>query len=169
MTFFETLLFLAKWVHGIAAVTWVGGSIFYFIVLTPFLSKGEINGVLSKNISRGFGNLVRWCIAVLVITGPIIMLNSLTSPHMNSQYIVTLSIKISLSMGMFYLAWRQGRKRVFRGFASEHESPGKSQPADAGGFRLVSHIPKIILGLGVITFLLSDLLAIIFLQSSMAN
>ena len=74
MTPVEITLFLIKWTHGIAAVTWVGGSIFYFMVLTPLISKGEINGIQSRNIAKGFGFLVRICIGILVLSGSIIML-----------------------------------------------------------------------------------------------
>jgi len=169
MTFIETLLFLAKWLHGIAAVTWIGGSIFYFIVLTPFLSKGEIHGVLARGIARGFGSLVRLCIGVLVLTGSVIMLNALTSSHMNSEYIVTLVFKLVLSITMFYLVWRQGRKLIFRELNPVRNSPDQFPQAIAPKFRPFPRIPKIILALGIITFLLSDLLAIIFLKSVAAN
>jgi putative copper export protein len=165
MTFVETLLFLAKWLHGIAAVTWIGGCIFYFIVLTPLLSKGAINGDLSRSIARGFGNIVRLCIGVIVITGSVIMLNTLTSSHMNSQYVVTLSFKVVLSITMFYLVWRQGRRLMFREHDYDQKSLDESHLTIPPSFRPASRIPKIILALGIITFLLSDLLAIIFLKS----
>ena len=165
MTPVEITLFLIKWTHGIAAVTWVGGSIFYFMVLTPLISKGEINGIQSRNIAKGFGFLVRICIGILVLSGSLIMHEDLTSPHANSQYIATLLIKISFSMAMFFFVWRQGRRRISR----PQPDKSASQGFVTGALPSISRIPLIILSLGIITFLLSDLLAIIFLRSAMAN
>ena len=169
MTLVEITFLLIKWIHGIAAVSWVGGNIFYFTVLTPLITKGEISGNLSRNIAKGFGILVRICIGILVITGSIIMLDALTSPHVNSQYIATLLLKISFSIAMFYFVWRQGRRRASRN--SNYPQLGGQEPQGfvRGELPSVSRIPIIILCLGVITFLLSDLLAIIFLSSAMAN
>ena len=169
MTPVVTTLFLIKWIHGMAAVAWVGGNIFYFCVLTPLVSKGEISGSLSRNIAKGFGILVRMSIGILIISGSIIMLEALTSPHVNSQYIATLLLKISFSIAMFYFVWRQGRRRTSR--LSNYAQPERPESQGSAILELVStpRIPIIILCLGIITFLLSDLLAIIFLSSAMTN
>ena len=169
MTPVEITLFLIKWIHGMAAVAWIGGNIFYFLVLTPLVSKGEISGSLSRNIAKGFGALVKLCIGILVISGSIIMLEALTSPYVNSQYIATLLLKISFSIAMFYFVWRQGRRRTSR--ISNYRQPERPESQGSVTIELASvpRIPIIILCLGIITFLLSDLLAIIFLSSAMAN
>ena len=44
----DIFLLIVRWIHGISAATWIGGSIFFMIVYKPILSK---HNKISINLS----------------------------------------------------------------------------------------------------------------------
>ena len=67
------MMVLLVWFHVIAAVSWIGGTIFLSIVLVPVL-KGEPfasqRSLLFRTIARRFRAVVWGAIIVLLFTGP---------------------------------------------------------------------------------------------------
>ena len=161
MTFSEGFLLLIRWFHNLAAVTWVGGSLFYVLVLRPQQRKAEADGtMLVPEALNQFRGLVDTCIAVLLVTGTILLFDRISSPTTPTAYIITVSIKIVLSLCMFSIARRRWQQRR----SAQIEST--SSPLAQRGFLtrvmgLMSGVNQIVI-LGIAVFFLSDLLAFIY-------
>ena len=90
--------------HAVSAVAWVGGGIFYLMVLRPAIRQSQ---GLPKDTGRAIGvefrGLVSTAIAVLLITGVILSASRLTEDVITSPYVVVLVVKIALALYMFYV------------------------------------------------------------------
>lgn len=160
MSLTDTFLLIVRWLHLVSAAAWVGGSIFYLIVLRPALRRSpEGSRLINLATATEFRALVETCVYVLIVTGVILMLHRLTPGVVGTSYIVVLGAKIALSIWMFALAWsRRRRTSVTEAFRADD-----AQPTTKLGkvLRAISGYNMIII-LGLIVFLLSDLLKILF-------
>ena len=98
------ILVAIRWGHAVSAVAWVGGGIFYLMVLRPAIRQSQ---GLPKDTGRAIGvefrGLVSTAIAVLLITGVILSASRLTEDVITSPYVVVLVLKIALALYMFYV------------------------------------------------------------------
>ena len=151
MSFTDVLLLVIRWLHALAAVAWVGGGLFYLLVLRPNLrSKSGDPGDAVRRVGEQFRQLVNTMIAVLLITGTIMTLARLSSNYAGTAYIVVLVVKIVMSLYMFYLV-RFLRSRTYPEVAS---TENKGLQRVTGMFTGATTV----LVLGVIVFLLADIL-----------
>ena len=164
MSVAEGFLLAVRWVHDIAAVAWVGGSIFYLLVLRPALRKAD-EGAPRTNalVAAEFRGLVDTAIVVLVLTGAILTFDRLNSRFVDAPYVAVLAVKLVLALWMFLLAGGLRRRRRAAGTAAA--SATASQPQATPRFallaRLLSAANLIVIG-GVLVFLLADLLRLLF-------
>ena len=97
-------LLAIRWGHAVSAVAWVGGGIFYLMVLRPAIRQSQ---GLPKDTGRAIGvefrGLVSSAIAVLLITGVILSASRLTEDVITSPYVVVLVVKLALALYMFYV------------------------------------------------------------------
>ena len=152
MGFGDITLLAIRWLHAIAAVAWVGGGIFYLLVLRPALnsSDGAATGLMAS-VGGQFRHLVNTAIGVLVVTGLVLTVSRLTTDYAGIPYVAVLSVKIGLALYMFYLV-RFLRLRTYPEGPAEGEGKGlRRLTAAFSGATAV-------LVLGVIVFLLSDIL-----------
>ena len=158
MTLGDGFLLLIRWFHALAAVTWVGGSLFYVLALRPRArSAGAQPAAFGPEALSQFRGLVDTCIAVLIVTGTVMLFDRLTSPFTPTAYIITVAIKIALALVMFAVARRRWRQR--RSQAASSPMPRQGLITRAMG--LMSGVNLIVI-LGIIVFFLSDLLAFIY-------
>ena len=145
------LLLIIRWLHALAAVAWVGGGIFYLLVLRPSLrnSHDDSEGAV-RRLSEQFRHLVNTAIAILLVTGAILTLSRLTSEYGGIPYIAVLAIKIVLALYMFYLV------RFLRSGTYPAEATGKTKRLQR--FTALFTGSTAVLVLGVIVFLLADIL-----------
>lgn len=138
-----------RWLHALAAVMWIGGSLFFWLVLRPALEglpDPGVRGPLAARIAKEFQGLVQLAIGVLVLTGALIGLDRLSqSEVVSSLYVGVLALKVALAVGMFWLALRIARRRSGSGPA-----PGRVSPQ------------TVILTLGLVVYLLAEVLKILF-------
>lgn len=91
--------FALVWVHLIAAVSWVGGTIFLSLVLAPsyrsLASKPEA-GVLFRTAATRFRLVVWGAVAVLLLTGPMLVLSHGWPLFEPARWPSLLGIKLSL-------------------------------------------------------------------------
>ncbi len=156
----DSFLVVVGWVHLLSATAWVGGSIFYFLVLRPARKKSASDaGSLFATIADEFRALVNLSIVALVATGVILAFNRLTLEEVGAPYAVTLGIKVVLTLWMFLLV-RQRRtySRLVEAYL------GKSEPEATGLRRLGQSLSgyNAVLVIGVVVFLLSELLGVLF-------
>ena len=138
-----------------AAVAWVGGGIFYLLVLRPAMRQSSAaDQSLAASIGPEFRELVNVAIAVLVLTGVVLTFNRLTSDFVGVAYVSVLASKIALAFFAFYLVR----------FLRSTTYPEEPVSASRWPRRILSLCTgtTAILAVGVIVFLLSDVLAGLF-------
>ena len=160
MTPNEVFLLIVRWVHMTASVAWVGGGIFYLIVLRPALRRSENQGrEVNRQTAAEFRVLVDVCFFVLVVTGISLTFDRLSDGVTGPMYAIVLGIKIALSIWMFLLA-RSHRRRS----ALLEEYRRQQEPPTGAFAKIVSALASynMIVVLGVIVFLLADLLKMMY-------
>jgi uncharacterized membrane protein len=157
----DLFLLLIRWIHNLAAVAWVGGSLFFLLVLRPALRSSPDAIMLNRIAGQEFRNLVDTAIWVLLVTGAILAINRLTSGNAGTSYGVVLGTKIALSVWMFYLVWFRQRRTV----TVPTPQPDQRPPAVLRLFRAASAATNLLLILGVLVLLLSDILRGLFEQA----
>ena len=154
MTVLEIILLAIRWMHAIAAVSWVGGSIFYLVVLRPAGRRSPLSSESQGAIGEEFRGLVHTAMAVLLITGIILSASRLTGDGASLYYVITLGIKIALALYMFYVVWFLQKK------ASPDGPP--EIPSWWVNWRMRTTGTNAVLIIGVIVFGLADLLDLLF-------
>lgn len=147
-----------RWLHALAASAWVGGSLFYLIVLIPTLKRvPDVPRALSSALGVEFRTVVVTSIIVLVATGAILAFNRLTETE--PAYAATLGVKVVLSVWMFALAHDRRRRTWTLSALGE----GPDRPATLRG-KIAAALSgyNTLVVLGVVIFLLSDLLKVLF-------
>ena len=152
---------VVSWIHLLAAVVWVGGGLFYLLVLRPALRSqgmGPPGGDFTRALAGQFRGTVELSILVLVVTGVVLAFQRLTAPEATAAYGLVLAIKIALSVAMFGLAYWMGRlgeiERLLGAGGTPGASTGRSRP-----WRLSPATATIILGAAVL--LLAELLRLL--------
>lgn len=155
----DIFLLVVRWLHLVSAAAWVGGGLFYLVVLRPAVRRSpESARAVNAAASSEFRALVDTCIFVLLATGVILTVNRLTPGVGGVPYAVAVAIKIALAVWMFALA--RGRHRRLALLDSQVEGPVVLSRLGRVA-RAVSGYNAIVI-LGIIVFLLSDLLKVLF-------
>ena len=104
MNVLDWILLAIRWGHALAAVAWVGGGIFYLMVLRPALQQARgLPAETSRSIGVEFRGLVSTAIAILLVTGVLLSVSRLTGDAVTSPYVAVLVVKIALALYMFYV------------------------------------------------------------------
>ena len=104
MSVLDWILLAIRWGHALAAVAWVGGGIFYLMVLRPAIQRAQgLPAATTREIGIEFRSLVSTAIAVLLLTGVILSASRLTEDVVTSPYVAVLVVKIALALYMFYV------------------------------------------------------------------
>ena len=103
MNALDWILVVIRWVHALAAVAWVGGGIFYILVLRPSIQRAPTSRETSRFVGIEFRGLINTAIIVLLLTGVIISVARLTEDTITIGYVAVLVVKIVLAMYMFYI------------------------------------------------------------------
>ncbi len=139
-----------RWLHLVAAVAWIGGSLFYLAALGP--AAKALNVDVRSAIDRRFRDLVQLCILILLVTGAIETFDRLQLEP-GPAYAITLGIKVALAIWMFVVA-QDLANRARRRIIERRLGAAAAQPR--GG------VPSwLILALGFAVLLLSDVLKVI--------
>lgn len=138
----EVLRVLLRWLHLVATVAWVGGSLFYLFVLRPTLRASDAPPTTSSAVARQFAQLVRLAIPTLLVTGVLLTFDRLADGRGSALYAGLLALKIAAALAMFVLAWEYSRWRARR------------RPSDRRSY--------VILALGLLILLLAPLLRAVY-------
>ena len=115
MNVLDWILTAIRWFHLLAAVAWVGGGMFWILVLRPALGRSdETGGATRRSIGEEFRDLVNTAIGVLLVTGIVLSATRLTDNAVTTPYVAVLVVKIVLALYMFYVV-RFLRPRVYPG------------------------------------------------------
>ena len=160
MTIGEGFLLLVRWFHALAAVTWVGGSVFYVLVLRPAIRRAAPYGsAVGPEAQTQFRGLVDSCIAVLLVTGAVMLFDRLTDATTGTAYVVTVAVKIGLALWMFAMA--RGRWRRRRASVTTVGIPDSQRSLLSKAMAIMSGVNLSVI-LGIAIFFLSDLLRFLF-------
>ncbi len=135
---------IVRTAHTLAGAAWVGGSIFYLIVVIPALRMASPPPGLAGQIATLFRRLVTICVGVLLLTGAYLMFDRLTQTTLGLPYLIVLGIKIIAALAMFILAMYLGQSNIRR--------------LAKRATRLSQAAPQLMLALGILVFLLGALL-----------
>ena len=107
MDVLDWILVAIRWLHALAAVAWVGGSIFYLMVLGPASRRSvalesQTRDRIGEAVAVEFKGLVNTAIAVLLISGVVLALSRLTHDAVSLPYVAVLAAKVALALYMFY-------------------------------------------------------------------
>jgi uncharacterized membrane protein len=156
----DAFLLVVRWLHLVSAAAWIGGSLFYVLVLRPALRRApETPRTFIAGAAAEFRTVVNTCIVVLVATGVILAFDRLTVGVVAAPYVVTLGVKTALSAWMFLLVHEQRRRSEV---LDAYRQPPR--PAVTGLRRIglaVSGYNALVI-LGIIVLFLSDFLKVFF-------
>ena len=157
MNFLDWILVAIRWGHALAAVAWVGGGMFYVLVLRPALRRNPVSGEANRAVGSEFRGLVATAIGVLLVTGTVLSLSRLTADTVTTPYVGVLVAKIALALYMFY---------VVR-FLRQSGYPEEPAPASDRWSRIRGRLTSTaaVLIIGVVVFGLSDVLDALFEES----
>lgn len=110
MNFTEVIIIVITWMHVMSTITWIGGNIFFFLVIRPVSNLTEEYSELRKFFGKSFSQLVELSMWILIFTGAILTLDNL-DVQIGQSYVITLAIKILMSFLMFLIALQVARKR----------------------------------------------------------
>jgi putative copper export protein len=153
----DIFLLIIRWIHNIASVIWVGGCLFYLLTLNPVAQASNFSKITISAIGKDFGSVVNGSIALLILTGTILTFERISSPTIINSYISILFIKIILAFVMFWLALSLKKKKI--------NQPSRPKSRIATKLESILSETSIIAILGIIIFLIADLLKIIFEKS----
>ena len=142
-----------RWAHFISASAWIGGGIFWLVVLRPAVKNDKSDDSrINKNVSSEFRSLVDTCLFVLLATGAFMTFDRLTPGTLGVSYLIVLGVKLSMVAVMFYMV------RAKRQTAWDYKSLRNIRKNPKGSiFRVIAGYNLIIV-LGLSVYLLSSLL-----------
>lgn len=139
---------LMRAAHILAGTAWVGGSLFYLLVMQPALRSFGPAPVLAAKIAELFKRMVNVCIGVLLLTGGYLVFDRLTQTTLGLSYLIVLGIKIVAALSMFVLALYMAQSNIRR--------------LAKRSTRLSRVAPQLMLALGILIFILGALLNSLF-------
>lgn len=159
---FDILTLAVRWVHAISSVMWIGGSVFYLVVLRPALRDADKSGgmpsrLVSRLVALHFREWVHVSMIALLVSGAILTFDRLTEPTVSALYIGALAAKIAIAFWLFGIGTATYRKRLIERAHEAQDIERSRRNTISHWFRPLASPSMIVYG-GLIVILLSDLL-----------
>ena len=155
ITFVDWLVLIARWAHITGALAWVGGSMFFAMVLLPVsASNPDAMRRVMGPIGSVYREVVDISVALILVSGIVLMFDRMTGNDATIAWGIVLSVKLAIAIWMFYLVWRLRQA----GYA-----PGKPTGIMARVSWLLGY--NALVFFGVIVFFLATLLRELFEKS----
>lgn len=107
ITFVDWLVLIARWAHITGALAWVGGSMFFALVLRPVaMSKPEAMRSVMGPIGSVYRELVDISVALVLVSGIVLMFDRMTGNDATVAWVMVFAVKLAIAIWMFYLVWR---------------------------------------------------------------
>ena len=148
----EILLLIARWIHAIAAVAWIGGSVLFAFVLRPVGKlEPEAMGRIMPHVGRYYREIVDLSIVAIIFTGLILTLDRLADEAATATYGAVLGAKLGVAIVMFIQMWNL------------RQSGGNAKTGPAWMQKLSWLLGyNALVFMGVIVYFLANLLAVLF-------
>ncbi len=154
----DWLILVARWTHIVGAIAWVGGSIFFVLVLRP---ASAVDPAAMQRAMKPIGSVYREVVDIsvvaLIVSGIVLMFDRLTGDDATVAWVTVFAVKLTIAMWMFYLVWRLRQA----GYRAPSERP------QSGVIRRLSWLLgyNALVFFGVIVFFLATLLRELFEKS----
>ena len=136
---------IVRYGHAVAAIAWIGGSIFHALILRPLMAvEPEKMSQAMSLITPAYREIIDIAVVTLIVSGLILMFSRIQGNEATVQWAIVLGIKIALAIWMFYIVWR--RRRMSAENATSHGIASKLLGYNA------------LLGIGLVIFLLANIL-----------
>ena len=147
----DWILVIIRWGHAVSAVAWVGGGIFYLMVLRPAIRRSQgLPHETGTAIRDEFRGLIATAIGVLLLSGVVLSVARLTGEGATVPYAIMLGIKIALALYMFYVV------RIVR--RGDYDAPDERPVGALRSAARKATSPVALLAIGVVIIGLSDVL-----------
>lgn len=107
----EILWLSLHWLHAVAAVGWVGSTLFYATVIGPGAKRQAAAGgpanEAAQSVVAEWREFLEIAAFVLLITGVLIAVNRLGQPRIGALYAANLGVKVALAVLMGLIALRR--------------------------------------------------------------
>lgn len=105
------LLFL-RVAHAIAAALWLGGGVYYLVIVRPAIRASSLPaGDTLLAVRQSFGEMARTSTVVMIATGAVLMFDRLAADGEGVMYAALLAAKIAAAIGAFWLVSRRPGRR----------------------------------------------------------
>ncbi len=102
----EIFLLVTRWVHAIAAVAWIGGSVLFAFVLRPVGKlEPEAMGRIMPHVGRYYREMVDISVVAIIFSGLLLTLDRLADEAATATYGAVLGAKIGVALLMFIQMW----------------------------------------------------------------
>ncbi len=103
----DWLILIARWAHITGALAWVGGSMFFALVLRPVsVAEPEAMRGVMKPIGSVYREVVDLSVAAVLVSGIVLMFDRLTGNDASVAWAIVFAVKIAIAIWMFYMVWR---------------------------------------------------------------
>ena len=148
---------IMQFLHGLAAVVWIGGTLFYILVMKPTLQGAMPDSFIqyTRQMATAFKGWVSLSITLLLVTGISLTAWRLTSHDISLTYIAILAIKVLIATIMFII--------VTRGSSSQGVANDETQQRPQSYLKATKVFsgPNLTLILGLMVFFLADALGML--------
>ena len=154
----ELFHLIVRWSHLLSGAAWLGGIIFWFMVLNPTTRAFSSFEQYIGHISDDFKRLVDTCIFVLLSTGAIMTFNRITPGDMGANYLLVLGAKVVI-VAIMILIVRSKRPTLIK-----NRNPKKEITQASKLNKIINMLTgyNLLIILGAAIFLLSDILHMIY-------
>lgn len=104
----DLILVAVRWLHGSAAVLWVGGVLFELLALRPAIGDA-LSPTAQAGLDRALGEIVQSSLVAFLVTGALLTFDRLSHNVAADSYVAILGVKLLLSVAMFQVAFRSRR------------------------------------------------------------
>ena len=99
----DYILIMITWTHNLGAVVWVGGCLFYYLVLRPVFTDNLVEQSNKNLIADQFRHVIKTTIWILILTGIVLAVSHVAIQTVPIMYVYVLAIKVCLAIMMFVL------------------------------------------------------------------
>jgi uncharacterized membrane protein len=98
--------------HGLAAMLWLGGGVYFLLALRPALRDGDDRSrALVAAAQRAYGEWAQAATVVMLATGAVLSFDRLSSERGGLTYALLLAVKVASALAAFWLVGvRPGRR-----------------------------------------------------------
>jgi uncharacterized membrane protein len=109
----DLLLVAMRWLHALAAIAWIGAVLFELLVVQPTWN-GDPPSEILDSFDAAMREIVQAALIVFLVSGAILTFDRLSRGAAGTAYVLTLAVKIVLSLVMFQIGFRFRRARGAR-------------------------------------------------------